>query len=102
VRFVLDHVAKRPPDDAAWSRGVASLAEFPNVACKLSGLLTEHDPAGTAELALGWFGTERCMFGSDWPVSTLVAPYSESVSIVGEDPDVLARTAIRVYGVEVT
>ena len=101
VTFVLDHVAKRPLDDAAWSRGVATLAELPNVACKLSGLFTEHDPAGTVELALGWFGTERCMFGSDWPVSTLVVPYGETLRIVGADPDVLARTAIRTYGLEV-
>ena len=101
VTFVLDHVAKRPPNDEAWSRGVATLAELPNVACKLSGLFTEHDPAGTVELALGWFGRERCMFGSDWPVCTLVVPYGETLRIVGADPDVLARTAIRTYGLEV-
>ena len=101
VKFVLDHVAKRSPDDAAWSRGVSTLAEFPNVACKLSGLFTEHDPAGTVELALGWFGPERCMFGSDWPVSTVAVPYGETLAIVGDDPDVLARTAIRTYGLEV-
>jgi len=102
MKFVVDHVAKRPTDDAAWSSGVSTLAEFPNVACKLSGLFTEHDPAGTVELALGWFGPERCMFGSDWPVSNLVVPYGETLGIVGADPDVLARTAIRTYGLEVT
>jgi L-fuconolactonase len=101
VRFVLDHVGKRPPDDSAWSRGVATLAEFPNVTCKLSGLFTEHDPAGTVELALGWFGPARCMFGSDWPVSKVAVQYRETLAIVGNDPDVLARTAIRIYGLEV-
>lgn len=101
VKFILDHVAKRPTDDAAWSTGVSTLAEFPNVACKLSGLFTEHDPAGTVALALEWFGPDRCMFGSDWPVSTLVVPYGETIGIVGADPDVLARTAIRTYGLEV-
>jgi L-fuconolactonase len=101
MKFVLDHVAKRPTDDAAWSSGVSTLAEFPNVACKLSGLFTEHDPAGTVELALGWFGPERCMFGSDWPVSNLVVPYGETLGIVGADTDVLARTAIRTYSLEV-
>lgn len=40
-------------------------------------------------------------FGSDWPVSTLVVPYGETLGIVGADPDVLARTAIRTYGLEV-
>jgi L-fucono-1,5-lactonase len=101
VTFVLDHVAKRPADDAAWSTGVATLAELPNVACKLSGLFTEHDPAGTVQLALDWFGAERCMFGSDWPVSTLAVPYAETLAIVGNDRDVLALTAIRTYGLEV-
>jgi len=99
--FVLDHVAKRPRDDAAWREGVAALAALPNVTCKLSGLFTEFDPAGTVELALGWFGPERCMFGSDWPVSTLAATYGDTLAVVGEDAEVLAGTAIRTYGLEV-
>ena len=101
VKFVLDHVAKRPPDDAAWAEGVAALAEQPNVSCKLSGLFTETDPAGTVERALRWFGPDRCMFGSDWPVSTLVADYGDAIAIVGDDEEVLARTAIRTYGLEI-
>jgi L-fuconolactonase len=98
VTFVLDHVAKRPKDDAAWRDGVAALAALPNVACKLSGLFVEHDPAGTVELALGWFGEERCMFGSDWPVCLLAADYGETLDVVGDDEDVLCRTALRTYG----
>jgi L-fucono-1,5-lactonase len=101
VKFVLDHVAKRPPEDAAWAEGVAALADQPNVSCKLSGLFTEHDPAGTVELALDWFGADRCMFGSDWPVCLLAAGYGETIAIVGDDEEVLARTAIRTYGLEV-
>jgi L-fuconolactonase len=100
VRFVLDHVAKRPASDAAWREGVQALAELSNVSCKLSGLYTEHDPEGTVALALEWFGAERCMFGSDWPVCTLVASYRETLDVVGADPRVLARTAIRTYGLE--
>ncbi|HEY2543198.1 MAG TPA: amidohydrolase family protein [Gaiellaceae bacterium] len=98
VKFVLDHVAKRPPDDGAWSEGVTALAAFPNVACKVSGLLSEHDPAGTARLALDWFGADRCMFGSDWPVNS---DYGAALAIAGDDPDVLARTAVRTYGLEI-
>jgi L-fuconolactonase len=99
TRFVLDHVAKRPSgDDAAWREGVAALAELPNVACKLSGVFTEHDPMGTVELALEWFGPERCMFGSDWPVCTLAVDYGQTFAVVGDDPDVLGSTAIRWYG----
>jgi L-fuconolactonase len=29
------------------------------------------------ESVLGWFGEDRCMFGSDWPVCLLAASYSE-------------------------
>jgi L-fuconolactonase len=98
LTFVLDHVAKRPPADARWREGVAALAELPNVVCKLSGLFTEHDPAGTVELAVGWFGEERCMFGSDWPVCLLAADYGDTLEVVGDDEDVLGGTARRTYG----
>jgi L-fuconolactonase len=102
TKFVLDHVGKRPREDAAWARDVAALADLPNVTCKLSGLFTEHDPAGTLERALEWFGNDRCMFGSDWPVSTLVVDYGETLAVVGSDEDLLAGTAIRTYGLQVT
>jgi L-fuconolactonase len=95
LMFVLDHVAKRPSADAAWAEGVAALAELPNVVCKLSGLFTEFDPVGTVEHALDWFGPGRCMYGSDWPVN---ADYGAALALVGDDEDVLARTAITTYG----
>ncbi len=97
VRFVLDHVAKRPRDDRDWRAGVTALAACPNVVCKISGLFTEHSPEETAALALDWFGPERCMFGSDWPVSTLAVPYAQTLAVAGEDENVLGGTAIRTY-----
>jgi L-fuconolactonase len=102
IRFVLDHAGKRPHEDAAWERGVRALAELPNVTCKLSGLVTEAEPAATAALALEWFGAARCMFGSDWPVCLLVGAYGDTLELVGDDEDVLARTAIRTYGLELS
>jgi L-fuconolactonase len=100
LQFVLDHVAKPPNDRTqhdAWERGVAALAELPNVACKISGLFTEADPAGTAERALRWFGADRCMWGSDWPVSTLAADYGDGIALADRDERVLGETAIAVY-----
>src|SRR6185369_2965461 len=47
LRFVLDHAGKAPhaaDEHARWERGVGELSTLPNVACKLSGLLTEADP----------------------------------------------------------
>jgi L-fuconolactonase len=100
MRFVLDHVAKcprEPAERAAWERGVHELAELANVTCKLSGLVTEGDPAGTAARALAWFGPERCMFGSDWPVCLLGAGYGEALRLAGEDEAVRSGTAIATY-----
>ncbi len=117
VRFVVDHLAKPPLRDGAtdeWARGLAALAELPNVSCKLSGLVTEADWSSWSsdELvpylrrALDWFGRERCMFGSDWPVCLLAADYGTVLSLVvealhaDEGAAVLGGTAIRVYGLE--
>ena len=65
--------------------------------CKL-GLFTEADPEATVRRAVGWFGPARCMFGSDWPVCLLASEYGDAIAIVGDDPEVLAGTAIRTYG----
>jgi L-fuconolactonase len=88
ARFVLDHAAK--PAIAAgelepWAGELAALARLPNVACKLSGLVTEAGwddwDAGRirpyGDHVLGAFGPERVMFGSDWPVCRLAASYGQ-------------------------
>jgi L-fuconolactonase len=114
MRFVVDHCAKpriaAGAWDTQWEKALAPLADHPNVTCKLSGLVTEADwNAWTPEhlepyvkRVVSWFGPERCMFGSDWPVCLLAAPYKEVVesirSIVGDDPMVFGETATRVYG----
>ena len=55
------------------------LAGLANVACKISGVLTEADHAGWREAevipyiahAIDCFGFDRVMFGGDWPVCLL-------------------------------
>ena len=45
-RFVLDHLAKpdiRTGERREWEKGIRALATFPQVFCKLSGLVTEAD-----------------------------------------------------------
>jgi len=86
VRFVLDHAGKPPLDDmagadaAVWRAGVAALGACPNVACKLSGLLTRvargagwapADLAPALDAAWDAFGPRRLLFGSDYPVARL-------------------------------
>ena len=94
-RFVLDHLAKPLIKSGAlqpWAAGIRRLAEFPNVYCKLSGLVTEADwndwrPAQIRpylDVALESFGSERLMIGSDWPVCTVAASYSKVMSLVAE------------------
>jgi L-fuconolactonase len=92
-RFVLDHLAKPPirsGEITSWAAGIRRLAEFPNVFCKLSGLVTESDWRNwTAEqitpyldIAFEAFGPNRLMIGSDWPVCLAAASYCRAVNVV--------------------
>jgi L-fuconolactonase len=94
-RFVLDHIAKPPIKDHVlepWAGGIRRLAEFPNVYCKVSGMVSEADWTGWKpadfrpylDIVFECFGTKRLMAGSDWPVCTLAASYSAVMQIVGE------------------
>jgi L-fuconolactonase len=90
LRVVVDHAAKPAigsGDNAAWRRDIAAVAQFPNVACKLSGLVTEAPANWTvddlrpyAEHLLACFGAERLIWGSDWPVVNLAADYGRWIS----------------------
>jgi L-fuconolactonase len=81
LSIVIDHSGK----DAAWqpwADGMAALAALPNVSCKLSGLLTEAGKSPEPNICKPWitdilrgFGTERIIWGSDWPVLELAGDY---------------------------
>jgi len=116
VSFVIDHAAKPRIAggswDSEWEERLAPFSDEPNVACKLSGLVTEAGwKSWTPEQlepyvrrVLGWFGRERCMFGSDWPVCLLAASYAEVMEamrqITGVDDEIFGGTASRVYGLQ--
>lgn len=84
LRVVLDHLGKPPvragldsESGRAWLQSVKRLAALEQVAVKLSGLPAESPDADLASVAppfvtaaIEAFGTDRCMVGSDWPVST--------------------------------
>jgi L-fuconolactonase len=119
-RFVLDHLAKPRIKDGIvepWATGIRRLASFPNVYCKISGMVTEADWRRWQapdfrpylDVVFDAFGPERIMFGSDWPVCTLAGSYQEVGGIICDyaqdlSPDDRAniwyRTAIRAYGLE--
>jgi len=86
LRLVIDHMAKpaiaRGEFDG-WAKQFKPLALFPNLHCKLSGLVTEanwstwtiDDLRPFVDCALDSFGPDRMMFGSDYPVCLLAATY---------------------------
>lgn len=126
--LVLDHLGKPPlavlaREQAAfghWQARLGRFAALPHVACKLSGLVTEADwragldGAGRAcllrclDMALQVFGPQRLMFGSDWPVCLLAAPYATVFELVdgwassrlsaSEREALWGGTAARCYG----
>ena len=115
--FVLDHLGKPPVASGQldpWRANLARIASLPNIVCKLSGLTTEAASGWTAddvrpylEHALESVGPRRCLFASDWPVSTLRTTYDRWVDVVldliaelapGDQAAVLAGTAARTYG----
>jgi predicted TIM-barrel fold metal-dependent hydrolase len=116
ITFVLIHAGMLESDLAGertdWLAGMQRLAEQPNVHVKLSGLGTfSHrvDPAfiaGVARDCVTLFGSERCMFGSNFPVekiwtdfATLWQAYDAALAeYPARDRDnILRDTATRVY-----
>ncbi len=116
VSFILDHggvpdVKGRAFDP--WREHLRALAERPNVACKLSGLVAYAGPDWTVadlrpwvEHVIACFGWDRVVWGGDWPVCTLGAPLARWVEATreltagaseGERARLFHRNAERLY-----
>jgi L-fuconolactonase len=120
--FVLDHLAKPPiasGETSPWREHLAELAGFPNVWCKLSGMVTEanwhqwrsEDFHQYLEIVFETFGPERLMIGSDWPVCTLASNYRETMNVVTNyvrkfrpeaEAQILGGNCARCYGLHST
>lgn len=94
-RFVIDHIAKPYIKDniiEGWKEDMEAIAEHKNVFCKISGMVTEakwdrwkkNDFHPYMDVVVNAFGTDRVMFGSDWPVCLVAAKYSEVLDIVND------------------
>lgn len=90
VHFVLDHISKpyiAKQEIEPWKSLITQLAKFPNVACKVSGMVTEAnwnswqvgDYRPYVDHIIESFTPQRLMFGSDWPVALLAAEKYASV-----------------------
>jgi L-fuconolactonase len=91
--FVLDHMGKPPirtGELSPWREDLVRLAGFPNVFCKLSGMVTEarwnewreEDFHRYLDAVIDAFGAERVMIGSDWPVCLLSGSYESAMRVV--------------------
>lgn len=118
--MVIDHLAKPQIKDHkvdGWIEHLKAAAKFPNVYCKLSGMVTEADwkawkPADLkpyVDAALEAFGPDRCMYGSDWPVCLLAAPYPNVYGALnellsglsaGDRAKIFGGTAEKFYGLK--
>lgn len=92
-KFVINHLAKpaiKTGVIAGWEKQINNIAQFENVYCKISGLVTEADHKlwkqedfkPYLEVVVKAFGTKRILFGSDWPVCLLAADYKNTLNIV--------------------
>lgn len=117
--MVIDHLSK--PEIKAgkmdnWEADFRAAAKFPNIYCKISGMVTEADWQNWkaddlrpyVEIALDAFGPERCMYGSDWPVCELAGSYERVIGAArevlsqlsdSEQSRIFGETAIEFYGV---
>jgi L-fuconolactonase len=110
MRFVIDHIAKPPIASGVtteWAERLKPLAAQPNVFVKLSGMVTEadwkrwtvRDITPYVQRVLEWFGPERCVFGSDWPVCLVAASYAHVIDACGQAiGDVPVADRERIFG----
>jgi L-fucono-1,5-lactonase len=113
-KFVLDHLAKpliKAREIDVWARHIRAVAQHPNVYCKLSGMVTEADwtnwNAETLrpylDVAFEAFGTERLMFGSDWPVCLLAGSYAQVQEVIENyTRDLSASDKAQIFGLNAT
>ena len=94
-KFVIDHLAKPYIKDKEidnWKKDIEQVAEYRNVFCKISGYTTEADLRHWKkedfipyfDTVVNAFGTDRILFGSDWPVCLLGGDYNVVFTIAKE------------------
>jgi len=116
-KFVIDHIAKPYIKDGfydGWAALMTKISNHKNVYCKLSGMTTEADfntwtplqMKPYMDLVLNKFGSDRIMFGSDWPVCLVAGNYKKTKALVTdfiatlsqrEQEAIMGRNAMEFY-----
>lgn len=99
----------------SWRNGMSLLASLPNVFCKISGMgmfdhhWTVDSIRPIVEACVEFFGSRRCMFGSNFPVDKLYSSYSniwrayEEIAAplnLQDQACLFGDSACRFYGIE--
>ncbi|MCK0156482.1 amidohydrolase family protein [Cellulophaga sp. F20128] len=120
-KFIIDHIAKpyiEKKEINVWKSHMQALSTFDNVWCKVSGMVTEtkwhtwkyEDFEPYLDVVFESFGTNRVLFGSDWPVCLLSASYVEVKGIIDqyiskfseqEKNKIMGKNAIAFYGIDI-
>jgi L-fuconolactonase len=121
VHFVLDHIAKpliKNGQMQPWATDIRNLAELSNVSCKVSGMVTEADWQNWEkadfrpylDVVFEAFGTDRLIYGSDWPVCLVAAEYEGAKGILtdylsmfsdSELQKVMGKNAVDFYSLDI-
>lgn len=116
-KFVIDHLAKPYIKDGffdGWASQMKAIAKHENVLCKISGMITEADYNAWSkaqlkpyiDLVFDAFGTNRLMYGSDWPVCLVAGSYKQVKDIVldyiadlssEEQKNIMGHNAVQFY-----
>lgn len=118
-KFVINHLAKpdfRNQDFEQWKNDIQEFKHFSNVYCKVSGMVTEahwqswkhEDFIKPLDIIFETFGTDRVMYGSDWPVCLLAGDYQQVLGIItnyiskltsSEQEKIIGQNALKFYNI---
>jgi L-fuconolactonase len=92
LSVVIDHLGKpwrKPALTEQWMHGMRALAVCPNCMVKISGfpfaqLDLPLDAGSLVARLREWFGTERLVWGSDWPVVERESNYGDALASMQE------------------
>lgn len=122
LRMVINHIGKPFISRGIvepWKADISEIAKIPGVYCKISGMVTEADHVNWSVEDLKpyvshvaeTFGSDRIMFGSDWPVCLLASDYAgvknAAITALGqlaakEQSAFLGGNAANFYGLNIT